>query len=106
MPSLRLRSRSRRLLARPYTPGATAAGTLFAEVAVALDFPLLTDFNRQVVPVYKGYYEEVAGLEQVGKRAVFVVDRNGIVRYKWMAGQPGDLPNVDEVLQAVDSLRE
>lgn len=78
---------------------------VFAE-RLGLNFPLLTDFNRQVVPQYTGYYEDVAGLKQVGKRAVFAVDQTGLVRYKWVTEQPGNLPDVDEVLRAVQSMRE
>lgn len=73
---------------------------------LGLNFPLLSDFNRQVIPQYAGYYEEVAGLKGVGKRAVFVVDRSGVIRYRWLSEVPGDIPDVDEVLQAVKALSD
>ena len=77
----------------------------FAE-KLHLNFPLLSDFNREVIPQYTGFYDDVSGLKQVGKRAVFVVDRNGVVRYKWTTEQPGNIPDVNEVLQVVRSIQD
>ncbi len=71
---------------------------------LSLSFPLLSDFNRQVIPRYVGYYEDVAGYKQVGRRAVFVVDRKGVIRYRWISEtEPGKTPDVSEVLKAVQS---
>ncbi len=77
----------------------------FAE-KLGLKFPLLSDFNRQVVPQYVGFYETVGpGYKYVGRRAVFVLDKNGVVRYKWISEmEPGNTPDVNEVLQAVRSV--
>ncbi len=75
----------------------------FAE-KLNLNFPLISDFNRQFIPEHVGYWEDVAGLKAVGRRVVFVVDKGGVVRYKWAGNVPSDLPNVDEVLEAVQSL--
>jgi peroxiredoxin len=37
-------------------------------------------------------------------RAVLVLDKNGVVRYKWVAPSPGTEPNYDEVREAVSKL--
>ena len=34
----------------------------------------------------------------------FVVDKQGVVRYKWVAPNPGKEPDYDEVKQAVSQL--
>ncbi len=78
----------------------------FAE-ELKLNFPLLSDFNREVTPRYAGYYPDVAGYKQVGRRAVFVVDRGGKISYKWISEEkPGDLPDVNEVFQATQATRD
>ncbi len=78
---------------------------VFAE-KLGLNFPLLSDFNRQVIPEYVGFYEAVAGYyKQVGRRAIYVIDRNGTVRYKWISEtEPGKIPDVDEVLSTVQAI--
>lgn len=75
---------------------------------LGLKFPLLSDFNREVIPQYVGYYPSVnAGYKQVGRRAVFVIDRGEIISYKWISeDEPGKLPNVNEVFQAAQSTRD
>jgi peroxiredoxin len=72
-----------------------------------LNFPLLSDFNRQVVRLYDVYLDNFAGLIGYGaaKRSVFVLDKQGVVRHKWVSENPGVEPNYDEVLKAVESLK-
>ena len=64
---------------------------------------MLSDFNREVIPNYAGFFENALGfMKQAGRRAVFVIDRAGIIRYKWVGpvDETGVLPNVAEVLEA------
>lgn len=68
----------------------------FAE-AEQLTFPLLSDFNKEVAPAYGAYYEELAGLKGVAKRAAFVIDREGIIRYKWVSDVPTNLPDLEAI---------
>lgn len=69
-------------------------------------FPLLSDFGREVVNQYGLTVPNFAGLEGyvAANRAVLVLDKAGVVRYKWVAPNPGTEPNYDEVKQAVSSL--
>jgi peroxiredoxin len=71
-----------------------------------LGFPLLSDFNRQVVSQYDVAFQSLGGVEGyvAANRAVFVLDNNGVVRYKWVAPGPGTEPNYEEVKQAVSRL--
>lgn len=60
-----------------------------------------------MIPNYAGFYGNALGfMKQAGRRAVFVLDRNGVVQYKWTGPEddPGVLPNVDEVLNAVKAI--
>ena len=69
-------------------------------------YPFLSDFSRQVVNQYGIALQNLAGMEGyvAAKRAVFVLDKGGVVRYKWVAPTPGVEPNYDEVRQAVAQL--
>jgi peroxiredoxin len=64
-----------------------------------LNFPLLCDYNREVVKKYDVYHEDFAGLKgyTVAKRSVFVVDAAGIIRYVWVTDDPGVMPPYDEI---------
>jgi peroxiredoxin len=71
-----------------------------------LQFPILSDFGRQVVNQYGVAFQNLGGVEGyvAANRAVLVLDKAGVVRYKWVAPNPGTEPNYDEVKQAVSSL--
>ncbi len=79
----------------------------FAQKAFAekngLTFPLLCDFTRGTVQKYGVVWNNLGGVEGYvcANRAIFVVDGNGVVLYKWVAPQPGTLPNFDEIKQAL-----
>lgn len=66
-----------------------------------IEFPLLSDFDREVIRTY-GVEHEVGFPE----RAYFVIDREGIVRAKKVEETPKDQPEVDEVLQELQDLDE
>lgn len=60
-----------------------------------------------MIPRYVGYYPDVAGYKQVGRRAVFVIDRSGKISYRWIGEEkPGELPDVDGVFQATQATRD
>ena len=71
-----------------------------------LNFPLLSDYSRQMVNQYDVALENMAGMDgyTAAKRAVFVLDKEGAVRYKWVGETPGVEPNYDEIRQALDRL--
>src|SRR5215471_3026520 len=47
-----------------------------------LTFPLLSDFNKEVIRQYGVFNEDMIGLKGIAKRAVFVVDAEGVVRHR------------------------
>jgi peroxiredoxin len=65
-----------------------------------LNFPLLCDYNREVVKAYSVYHENFAGLKgyTAAKRSIFVVDGDGYVSFKWVTEDPGVLPNIKEIM--------
>jgi peroxiredoxin len=80
------------------------AHTAFAQ-QLELPFPLLSDLNREVVRQYGVMYTSQQphreGFHGISKRAVFVVDQHGIVRYAWITDDALVEPNVAEVLDAL-----
>jgi peroxiredoxin len=73
-----------------------------------LNFPLLSDFNRELVAAFAVKREQPIGpppgLLGVANRSVFVVDKAGTVRWKWYSENPKDLPPFDEVKAALSKL--
>jgi peroxiredoxin len=71
-----------------------------------LEFPLLSDFNKKVTRLY-GVLQNpwvAFGYKGVAKRAVMVVDRKGILRYRWVTDVPSDEPPYAEVVKAAQKL--
>ena len=64
-----------------------------------LNFPLLCDYNREVVKMYDVFHADFAGLRgyTAAKRSVFILDREGIIRYRWVSENPGVEPDYAEV---------
>jgi peroxiredoxin len=75
----------------------------FAE-QLYLPFPLLSDFNREVVEQFGIAYtpeEPYSGFHGMSRRSVFVLDKQGIVRYAWVTDDPLIAPDVDAVLDSL-----
>jgi peroxiredoxin len=71
-----------------------------------LQFPLLSDFNKKIVRLYGVLQDPWVGLSYrgVAKRAVFVVDRRGMLRYRWVTDVPSEEPPYSEVAKAAQKL--
>jgi peroxiredoxin len=69
------------------------------------NFPLLSDFNKEVSAAYGSLYETfVMGMTGVSKRSAFVIDGEGTVRYAEVLESAGDLPNFEAVNETLASL--
>ena len=63
-----------------------------------LNFELLADFNKEVSTSYSALYETFSfGMKGVSRRAAFVIDEQGIIRYAEVLESSGDLPDFDKV---------
>ena len=70
-----------------------------------LNFPLLSDFNKEVSRKYDAIYEDfVFGMKGVSKRAAFIVDKNGTVRYAEVLENAGELPNFAAIKETLREL--
>ena len=70
-----------------------------------LNFPLLSDFNKQVIRDYGVFNEDMIGLKGIAKRAVFVIDKNGIVRHREVLDDARNEPDYDAVFAALEGIR-
>jgi peroxiredoxin len=72
------------------------------------NFPLLSDFNKEVSPAYGAFYDLwLAGkwdLKGVAKRSAFVIDKNGIVKYAEVLENAGDEPSYEAVKETLKKL--
>jgi len=70
-----------------------------------LNFPLLSDFNKEASAAYGSLYEDfVLGMKGVSKRAAFVIDRDGVLQYAEVLEDAGKIPDFDAVQQTLKSL--
>jgi peroxiredoxin len=82
------------------------AHTAFAR-HLRVQFPLVSDFNRQVVRQFGIDYTEdepVTGWWGMSRRSVFVLDKEGIIRYAWVTDDPLIPPDIEEVVSAVKAM--
>jgi peroxiredoxin len=82
--------------------------TFFANKAFAdsqqLNFPLLSDFNKEVIAAYGVVNPDMIGLKNIAKRAVFVIDRGGVVRHAEVLEDARNEPDYGKVKDALAAL--
>ena len=63
-----------------------------------LNFPLLSDFNKDVSESYDCLYQQFGfGMKGVSKRAAFIVDAEGIVQYAEVLENAGLQPDFEAI---------
>lgn len=58
-----------------------------------LNFPLLSDFNKEASTAYGSIYETFIGMNGVSKRSAFVIGKDGIVRYAEVLEDASKVPD-------------
>lgn len=95
------------LNARPFGISVDSLHTLkkFKEEQ-AFNFELLSDFNKEVSTAYGALYEQFGyGMKGVSKRAAFVIDGNGIIRYTEVLENAGLQPNFNAIKDTLSALK-
>jgi peroxiredoxin len=69
-----------------------------------LNFPLLSDYNKDVIGSYDVVNPDMIGLKNIAKRAVFVIDQQGVVRHREVLDDARNEPNYDALRAALASL--
>ncbi|HKK19401.1 MAG TPA: redoxin domain-containing protein [Opitutales bacterium] len=66
-----------------------------------LQFPLLSDFNKEVAEAYDVLFEDLLGFKGVAKRSAFVIDEAGTIIYSESSDDPKQLPDFDAIKAAL-----
>lgn len=70
----------------------------------AYQFPLLSDFNKEISKAYGAFYEDfVFNLRGVSKRAAFVIDEEGKIIFAEVLEDAGNLPDFDAIKKAIEA---
>lgn len=72
-----------------------------------INFTILSDYRKEAIRNFGVEMPNFARVEGyvAAKRSVFVVDRNGVIRYKWVSDDPTVEPNYAEVEAAIASIK-
>lgn len=65
----------------------------------ALNFPLLSDFNKEVSKAYGSLYEVFTDMimKGVSKRSAFIIDKRGIILYAEVLENAGNIPDFEKI---------
>lgn len=67
-----------------------------------LNFPLLSDFNKEVAKLYGALYETfVLDMKGVAKRSAFVIDEDGVIKYAEVLEDAGNVPDFTAIQNAL-----
>lgn len=70
-----------------------------------LNFPLLSDFNKEVSTAYDTIYDNFFNdMKGVSKRSAFVIDKDGVVCYAEVLENALELPDFDAIKKCLEGL--
>jgi peroxiredoxin len=64
-------------------------------------FPLLSDYNKEVINKYGVVNPDMIGLKNIAKRAVFVIDKGGVIRYSEVLDDARNEPDYTKLTEAL-----
>lgn len=71
----------------------------------SLNFPLLSDFNKEASRAYDSIYENwILGMNGVSKRSAFVIDKEGKIAYAEVLENAGEEPDYGKIDAALNKL--
>lgn len=87
---------------------AVSVDSLFVQKAFKqsqnLNFELLSDFNKIVSTAYGCLNHDYFGMNGVSKRAAFIIDKEGVVRYEEILDQDDVLPDFKKIQNTLAGL--
>ncbi|GAB6879366.1 peroxiredoxin [Halorubrum gandharaense] len=69
-----------------------------------IEFSLLSDSDGSVSEAYGVLREELLGHKRISKRALFLLDADGTVRYRWVGEDPEETPTLTPLYDALAEL--
>jgi peroxiredoxin len=71
-----------------------------------LNFPLLSDFNKEVSEAYGSLYEMFGyNMKGVSKRSAFVIDKDGVIQYAEVLENAGDIPDFNKIKETLSAIQ-
>ncbi|OWP55290.1 MAG: peroxiredoxin [Thermoplasmatales archaeon B_DKE] len=72
-----------------------------------LNFDLLSDSTRAVSKSYGGIHEDFVGVKGLtaSKRSIFVLDKEGKIRYEWVSEDPGKEPDYKKIQEELSLIK-
>ncbi|MCA1584038.1 MAG: peroxiredoxin [Acidobacteria bacterium] len=67
-------------------------------------FPLLSDFNKEVIAAYGVVNPDMVGLKGIAKRSVFVISPDGIIRHREVLDDARKEPDYAKVTETLATL--
>jgi len=67
-------------------------------------FPLLSDYNKDVIQQYDVVNPDMIGLKNIAKRAVFVIGRDGVVKHREVLDDARNQPDYDKIRATLANL--
>jgi glutaredoxin-dependent peroxiredoxin len=87
---------------------AIAVTATFSQMAFAqhldVPFPLLSDWGRETCAAYGVRYDVWKEHDGLAKRSVFLIDGDGMIRFRWVTDDALQTPDVEAVLEAMASM--
>lgn len=87
---------------------AIAVTATFSQMTFAkhlgIPFPLLSDWGRETCAGYGVRYEVWKEHDGLAKRSLFVIDGDGIIRYRWVTDDALETPVIEDALEAMAAL--
>lgn len=71
-----------------------------------IEFPLLSDSDGRVAEAYGVLRDELLGHRHVAKRALFLLDTDGTVQYRWVGDDPEAVPSLTPLYEALENRSE
>ncbi|WP_036225838.1 redoxin domain-containing protein [Mesoaciditoga lauensis] len=72
-----------------------------------ISFPILCDFNREVVNMYDVAEENFYAIDgyTAARRSVFILDREGKIAYMWLSKNAGQEPDYEEIERELEKIK-
>ena len=78
----------------------------FAKELGGLPFDLIGDFERKMVADYGVRRDDVAGYSGIARRSIFIIDREGVIRWTWITSPEQRLPDYDAVISEAKNIAD
>ena len=75
-----------------------------AAIGARLPFPVLSDASLTAIDRYGVRHEHEPQGKRIARPAIFIIDRQGLVRYAHVGEHPRDRPALGSLLLALESL--